>query len=197
MPDVRIATPRPPGGELAALARQGIGPFQLVYLGFCTDLITWGGWGSNPRPADYEKYGPVHRAHYLHGYHGAVPPIALLLLHRLAQLPVVLDGYHHRYHLAATVNHVVGVTSGQFAHDNHGNEADRQPAVATRRRLMIDVQVKAKTPAELGAVERVLTADLPLTRSTASSSVSASCTDDTGNHTDGTHCGGILRRAVP
>ena len=21
----------------------------------------WGGWGSNPRPADYEKYGPVHR----------------------------------------------------------------------------------------------------------------------------------------
>jgi len=22
----------------------------------------WGGWGSNPRPADYENYGPVHRA---------------------------------------------------------------------------------------------------------------------------------------
>jgi hypothetical protein len=22
----------------------------------------WGGWGSNPRPADYEKYGLVHRA---------------------------------------------------------------------------------------------------------------------------------------
>ena len=22
----------------------------------------WGGWGSNPRPADYEKYGPVHHA---------------------------------------------------------------------------------------------------------------------------------------
>jgi hypothetical protein len=21
----------------------------------------WGGWGSNPRPADYENYGPVHR----------------------------------------------------------------------------------------------------------------------------------------
>ena len=21
----------------------------------------WGGWGSNPRPADYEKYGLVHR----------------------------------------------------------------------------------------------------------------------------------------
>jgi hypothetical protein len=24
--------------------------------------ITWGGWGSNPRPADYENYGPVHHA---------------------------------------------------------------------------------------------------------------------------------------
>jgi len=23
----------------------------------------WGGWGSNPRPADYENYGRVHRAH--------------------------------------------------------------------------------------------------------------------------------------
>jgi hypothetical protein len=23
--------------------------------------LRWGGWGSNPRPADYEKYGPVHR----------------------------------------------------------------------------------------------------------------------------------------
>jgi hypothetical protein len=22
----------------------------------------WGGWGSNPRPADYEKYGLVHYA---------------------------------------------------------------------------------------------------------------------------------------
>jgi hypothetical protein len=38
----------------------------------------WGGWGSNPRPADYEKYGPVHRTHYLHGYHGSMPPIALI-----------------------------------------------------------------------------------------------------------------------
>ena len=38
----------------------------------------WGGWGSNPRPADYEKSGPVHRTHYLHGYHEAVPPMALI-----------------------------------------------------------------------------------------------------------------------
>ena len=42
--------------------------------------VLWGGWGSNPRPADYEKYGPAQRTRYLHGYHGAVPlmaPIAL------------------------------------------------------------------------------------------------------------------------
>jgi len=36
----------------------------------------WGGWGSNPRPADYEKYGLVHRKHYLHGYYEAVPLVA-------------------------------------------------------------------------------------------------------------------------
>ena len=38
----------------------------------------WGGWGSNPRPADYEKYGPALPTLYLHGYHGAVPPMALI-----------------------------------------------------------------------------------------------------------------------
>ena len=42
--------------------------------------MRWGGWGSNPRPADYEKYGPVHRTHYLHGCHGSVPPMALSAL---------------------------------------------------------------------------------------------------------------------
>src|SRR5580658_1596440 len=40
--------------------------------------ITWGGWGSNPRPADYEKPGLTLRVLYLHGYHGAVPPMALI-----------------------------------------------------------------------------------------------------------------------
>ena len=38
----------------------------------------WGGWGSNPRPADYEKPGPALWARYLHGYHGVVPPMALI-----------------------------------------------------------------------------------------------------------------------
>jgi len=42
--------------------------------------LRWGGWGSNPRPADYENYGPVHRTHELHGYHGVVPPMALIAL---------------------------------------------------------------------------------------------------------------------
>jgi hypothetical protein len=40
----------------------------------------WGGWGSNPRPADYEKYGLVHRTHHLHGYHETAPPMALIAL---------------------------------------------------------------------------------------------------------------------
>jgi hypothetical protein len=26
----------------------------------------WGGWGSNPRPADYENSGPMQRALYKH-----------------------------------------------------------------------------------------------------------------------------------
>jgi hypothetical protein len=43
-----------------------------------TGFVKWGGWGSNPRPADYEKYGLVHRTHYLHGYNGAVPLMALM-----------------------------------------------------------------------------------------------------------------------
>jgi len=42
--------------------------------------MKWGGWGSNPRPADYEKYGPVHRTHCLHGYHDFMPPMALIAL---------------------------------------------------------------------------------------------------------------------
>jgi hypothetical protein len=44
-------------------------------------LRRWGGWGSNPRPADYENYGPALPTLYLHGYHGAVPPMALIALY--------------------------------------------------------------------------------------------------------------------
>jgi hypothetical protein len=36
----------------------------------------WGGRGSNPRPADYEKPGPALRARYLHGYYGVLPLMA-------------------------------------------------------------------------------------------------------------------------
>jgi hypothetical protein len=43
--------------------------------------VKWGGWGSNPRPADYEKSGPMHRTPWLHGYHGAVPLTALIALY--------------------------------------------------------------------------------------------------------------------
>jgi hypothetical protein len=35
-----------------------------------------GRWGSNPRPADYEKCGPALWTRYLHGCHGFAPPMA-------------------------------------------------------------------------------------------------------------------------
>src|SRR5208282_3161297 len=40
--------------------------------------ITWGGWGSNPRPADYEEPVVTLRTRYLHGYYGVAPPITLI-----------------------------------------------------------------------------------------------------------------------
>jgi hypothetical protein len=40
----------------------------------------WGGWGSNPRPADYEEPGLTLRVRCLHGYHRAVPPMTLIAL---------------------------------------------------------------------------------------------------------------------
>src|ERR1700721_3956962 len=87
--------------------------------------------------------------------------VDLLHLHRLAELPVLLDGHDHRYHLAAMADHVVGITGGQFAHEGHGNEADRQPDVTTRRRPTITVGATAKLPLSLGAGERIQTAGLP------------------------------------
>jgi hypothetical protein len=36
--------------------------FSNLYSGH----ITWGGWGSNPRPADYEKSGPAQHVRCLH-----------------------------------------------------------------------------------------------------------------------------------
>jgi len=40
----------------------------------------WGGWGSNPRPADYEKHGPALRMRYLHAYRAAAAPMAVIAL---------------------------------------------------------------------------------------------------------------------
>ena len=53
------------------------------------------------------------------------------------------------------------------------------------------------TTAELGAGERIRTADLPFTRSTASCNMRATCADDTDHRTDGTHHAGIIWRAGP
>jgi hypothetical protein len=32
-------------------------------LEFLIIALMWGGWGSNPRPSDYEKYGLMLRVH--------------------------------------------------------------------------------------------------------------------------------------
>ena len=40
-----------------------IGQRQSRLLNLYSGSVTWGGWGSNPRPTDYENYGPVHRTH--------------------------------------------------------------------------------------------------------------------------------------
>src|SRR6266566_5881952 len=68
--DLRIA-PRKFSGTIPPVRA------NRTFSNFYSNYITWGGWGSNPRPADYEKYGPALRALYRHGYHGVVPLVAL------------------------------------------------------------------------------------------------------------------------
>ena len=61
----------------------GFSPWSLARSGTDGSVspeARWGGWGSNPRPADYENYGPALLTLYLHGYHGVVPPMALIAL---------------------------------------------------------------------------------------------------------------------
>ena len=65
------------GGELKITESRHFCRSQGLNCGF----REWGGWGSNPRPADYENYGPALPTLYLHGYHGAVPPMALIALY--------------------------------------------------------------------------------------------------------------------
>jgi hypothetical protein len=48
--------------------------FSVLYSG----SVRWGGWGSNPRPADYEEPGTALRARCLHRYHGVVPLMTLI-----------------------------------------------------------------------------------------------------------------------
>ena len=55
-------------------------PASRNFSTFIRVILCEAGLGSNPRPADYEKYGFVHRARYLHGYDGVVPPTALSAL---------------------------------------------------------------------------------------------------------------------
>jgi hypothetical protein len=56
-------------------------PASRDVLNLCSSDTRWGGWGSNPRPADYKKCGSALPTLYLHGCHGAVPPMALTALY--------------------------------------------------------------------------------------------------------------------
>jgi mRNA interferase RelE/StbE len=51
------------GGRSQFVLGITVGPSQLDFSSLCSDHIKWGGWGSNPRPADYEKHDSVHRTH--------------------------------------------------------------------------------------------------------------------------------------
>jgi hypothetical protein len=64
---------------------------------FIQVTLRYGGWSSNPRPADYEKPGPALRAHYLHGYHGAVPPMALIALLARVTRPTIRSTAKRRH----------------------------------------------------------------------------------------------------
>jgi hypothetical protein len=58
--------------------RDAVIPCQSNFSNIIHVTLRWGWWGSNPRPADYEKPGPALRTRYLHGYHGVVPPMTLI-----------------------------------------------------------------------------------------------------------------------
>ena len=63
-----------------------------------------------------------------------------LLFRCLTQLLVLRNGHHHRYHRAPMMDNVVGVTGGQFTHEGHGNDMDRQPGAATRQAGRVTTQ---------------------------------------------------------
>ena len=62
----------------------------------------WGGWGSNPRPADYEKYGPTLPTLYLHGYHRVVTSMAFIALYALVARSTNRSTTHHSERLTST-----------------------------------------------------------------------------------------------
>src|SRR5262249_29679924 len=52
---------------------------------------------------DYEEYGPAFRVRYQHGYHGVVPPIALIApLARVARSTNRSTPYHGDHRMPAT-----------------------------------------------------------------------------------------------
>jgi hypothetical protein len=92
-----------------------------------TSWTRWGGWGSNQRPADYEKHSPALRARYLHGYHGVVPPIALIApLARVARS----TSYHGDHRMSATERYR---PPGRSTRTRWRKASRGEPNVANRR----------------------------------------------------------------
>ena len=69
LPPAAMAAVRQVADELAIL--RAIPPLlaNRDFQNFYSNSVTWDGWGSNPRPADYEKPGLTLWARCLHGYH--------------------------------------------------------------------------------------------------------------------------------
>jgi hypothetical protein len=64
--------------DLATCDTVGIGPRATPDV---TYNRRWAGGARTHDLSDYENYGPALPTLYLHGYHGAVPPMALIALY--------------------------------------------------------------------------------------------------------------------
>jgi len=107
--------------------------FELLF-----SHTTWGGWGSNPRPADYKKPGPALRMRFLHGYHGVMPPIALIApFARVARSTNRSAPYHGDHRMTATERYCPPGRSAR-ARARRRKAARGEPNVANRRATGFD-----------------------------------------------------------
>jgi hypothetical protein len=58
-----VLEPRRVLGDVLRIRRRNPVLVSWNFSNFRTVSIMWGEWGSNPRSADYEKRGHMHRVH--------------------------------------------------------------------------------------------------------------------------------------